>query len=132
MPPPELQPSVQPQVGPGGQLPLGASPTAFGAPVAGAIQDFGQVAQEKHREARRIANQTMALAQDNETSAWLQSRLRDPKTGLLNQLAQLHRCHRGLFSRFEHDCVSRSQRRRQFPGRHQQRKIPGNDLSGNT
>ena len=37
----------------------------------------------------------------------------------------------GVFGRLQHHCVTRGQRRCQFPSQHQQGEIPGNDLAGN-
>src|ERR1700730_8936943 len=41
----------------------------------------------------------------------------------------LQRCNRGLLGRLQHAGAARGQRRRQLPGRHQQRIIPRNDLA---
>ncbi len=54
------------------------------------------------------------------------------KSCFLNQLREFHRADRRLLSGFEHHRVSGRQRRREFPRGHQQRKIPGNDLTANT
>ena len=47
---------------------------------------------------------------------------------LLNQLAQPQGAERRLLGRLEHDRAARRQGRAEFPGGHQQRKVPGNDL----
>ena len=49
--------------------------------------------------------------------------------GLQNQLAQPQASERGLFGRLDHHGASRSQRRSQLPGRHQQREVPRDDLT---
>ena len=46
-----------------------------------------------------------------------------------DQLHQHHDRGRGLFGRLEHHAIAGRQRRRQFPDRHQQREVPGNDLA---
>src|SRR5215813_7713908 len=38
-------------------------------------------------------------------------------------------CERSKLGRFEYDCVTGCERRRNFPSEHQQRKIPRNDLA---
>ena len=50
-------------------------------------------------------------------------------SGLLNQFAQPQAGERRLLRRLDHHRASRSQRRAQLPGRHQQREIPRNDLA---
>ena len=45
-----------------------------------------------------------------------------------DQLHQRHDRHRGLLRRLEHHAVSGRERRRQLPGGHQQREVPGDDL----
>jgi hypothetical protein len=46
-----------------------------------------------------------------------------------NQFRQHKNTGGRLLGRFQHDAVTRGEGRRQFPGSHQDRKIPGNDLS---
>ena len=48
----------------------------------------------------------------------------------LKNFRQMHRGDAGRLGRFEHAGISRRERGREFPRRHQQRKIPGNDLPG--
>ena len=52
--------------------------------------------------------------------------------GLLNDFGQFERRQRSCFGRLEHDRVSGRQCRGDFPSRHQQRKVPGDDLAGDT
>ena len=54
------------------------------------------------------------------------------QTGIRNYFGQFERRQRRGLGRLEHHCVTRCQRRRNFPGRHEQRKIPRNYLSGHT
>ena len=51
------------------------------------------------------------------------------EAGLHDQLAQAERRQRRLLGRLEHDRVARGQGGTQFPGRHQQREVPRDDLS---
>ena len=51
------------------------------------------------------------------------------KACFLNQFAEAQRRKRRLLRGLQHNGAACRQRRRQFPGRHQQRKIPGNDLA---
>ena len=46
-----------------------------------------------------------------------------------DQLHQHQDAERRLLGRLEHDAVAGGERRRQLPGRHQQREVPGNDLA---
>ena len=50
--------------------------------------------------------------------------------GCLKNFSQMHRRDAGRLGRFEHAGVARRERGRQFPRRHQERKIPGNNLPG--
>ena len=51
------------------------------------------------------------------------------EAGLQYQLGEAQRAERRLFGRFQHDRAARRQRGRQFPRRHEQREVPGNDLT---
>src|SRR5690606_18054825 len=51
---------------------------------------------------------------------------------ILNQFGQYQNTDRRLFGRFEHNTVARCEGRRQFPGCHQDREVPGNDLTDHT
>ena len=53
------------------------------------------------------------------------------KTSFLDQLREFHRANRCLLGGFENDGVAGRQRGREFPRGHQQREIPGNDLTAN-
>jgi ParB family chromosome partitioning protein len=48
---------------------------------------------------------------------------------VLHQFREHQQRHRRLFRRLDHDRVARRQCRREFPSRHQNRKIPRNDLA---
>ena len=52
--------------------------------------------------------------------------------GLEDQLAEAQRRERRLLGGLEHDGAARRQGRRQLPGRHHQRKVPGDDLADDT
>ncbi len=78
--------------------------------------DLGHVGMLHQRFAGR------AVAGDNVDDSWRQSNFRaDFGEGQRGQRRELRR--------LEHDGVARGQRRRNLPGQHQQRKIPGNDLA---
>src|SRR5258708_40331507 len=53
------------------------------------------------------------------------------KTNLLANLGESQRGKRRELRRLQDDSVSRSQRRSNLPCEHEQRKVPGNDLSNN-
>ncbi len=82
---PTITSQVQPTVQPGVDLPMNATPQAFGAELGQAEETGGEVATKLHADAVTHANQTMALDQDNKANEWIQQNLHDPKTGLLNQ-----------------------------------------------
>ena len=48
-----------------------------------------------------------------------------------NDFHQYQDAGRGLLGRLQHGAVTSRQARAQFPGRHQQREVPGNDLTNN-
>src|SRR5215213_9073081 len=50
----------------------------------------------------------------------------------LDQLRKFHRANGSLLGGLENDSVTGSERRRELPGRHQEGKVPGNDLAANT
>ena len=52
------------------------------------------------------------------------------KARLEGQLAQAERGEGGLLGRLEHDGAAGGQSRAPFPGHHQQREVPGDDLPG--
>ena len=51
------------------------------------------------------------------------------KPGFLDQFAEAQRRERRLLGRLQHDGAAGRQRRRQLPGRHHQREVPGDDLA---
>ena len=51
------------------------------------------------------------------------------ESGFLNEFAETQRRKRRLFGGLEHDRAARRQRRRELPGRHHQREVPGDDLA---
>src|SRR6185436_20556932 len=53
------------------------------------------------------------------------------KSRFLDQLREFHCPDRSLFGGFENNCVARCECWREFPRRHQQWKVPGNDLTTN-
>ena len=54
------------------------------------------------------------------------------KPDIRKPVRHFQRGERSLLGRLQNASTTRSQRRRQFPCRHQQRIVPGNNLSGNT
>lgn len=82
---PTIQAQVQESVQPSAELPANATPDAFGAGIGQAFANLGDVATRIHRDAVMRANQTAVLDADNQTNAFLNQRLYDPKTGILYQ-----------------------------------------------
>lgn len=74
---PEVQPSID--------IPLAVTPQASGAGVADAVERLGDVATDIHLKEIEHANRVNVLDADNQQQAFLQARLYDPKTGILNQ-----------------------------------------------
>ena len=54
------------------------------------------------------------------------------KPASCDQFSQLHSVDRSLFRRLQDNCVPGCERGRQFPRRHQERKVPGNNLPANS
>ncbi len=76
---------VAPDVQPGIDIPLAVTPQALGAGIGDAVQNLGEVASDIHAKEVDHANRTNVLAADNAQQAFIQARMYDPKTGLLNQ-----------------------------------------------
>lgn len=82
---PQESAQVNPAVGPGGSLPLAATPAAFGAGIGEALEQGAEVANKIHRDALQRFNQTTVLDAHNQLQDFNQARLFDPKSGVLNQ-----------------------------------------------
>ncbi len=76
---------VAPDVQPGVDIPLAVTPQALGAGIGDAVQNLGEVASDIHAKEVDHANRTNVLAADNAQQAFIQARMYDPKTGILNQ-----------------------------------------------
>lgn len=83
--PDQLNPSVGPSVQPAADLPMNADARSYSAGVGGVIEQHAEAMTRIHREEVAQANQTAVLDADNKSNAFLNRKLYDPKTGLLNQ-----------------------------------------------
>lgn len=76
---------VTPEVQAGGEMPMAYTPQSLGAGVGQAFQNLGEVATDLHREAVHHADQTAMIDADNQVQSFLNARLYDPKSGVLQQ-----------------------------------------------
>lgn len=86
MPDPDLLSAhVDPQVQPSVALPMNAIPEAFGAGVGQVVENIGEELSRRHEIAVQQANHTAHVAANNEDDAFVEAKLYNPKTGILNQ-----------------------------------------------
>lgn len=83
--PEQYQPQVDPQVEQVPDVPMAVTPEVMGGGAAEGLGAVGDAASELWRRAKGRADQASALDADNQTTAFLQERLYDSKTGILNQ-----------------------------------------------